>query len=113
MTDITLRDEWRNPAHPPVPEATDLGGGVWVSWTSPFNRPGEPLIWHWYNRSVARATSQDKRVQPWWLEERWLAAGVQDHTLVSRDPLTLAPSLLLSDCCGLHGFIENGRWRSV
>ncbi len=29
--------------------------------------------------------------------------------LVARDPITLQPSVRY-DCCGLHGFVTNGRW---
>lgn len=31
------------------------------------------------------------------------------HTIEQRQPLTIAPSILCSDC-GTHGFIRNGRW---
>lgn len=31
------------------------------------------------------------------------------HTIVSRDPVTVTPSVGCFDC-GLHGFIRNGRW---
>lgn len=54
---------------------------------------GQHLVWHW---CPAR--------------ERWLAAGMGDHRLVSRSPLELSPSLFLPDCCRLHGFIRAGRW---
>lgn len=33
------------------------------------------------------------------------------HTIVSREPLTITPSVGCSDC-GLHGFITDGRWLS-
>lgn len=32
------------------------------------------------------------------------------HRVVSRDPLTIEPSILCPDC-GTHGFITEGRWR--
>ena len=47
----------------------------------------------------------DFRVAPLWPGE-----------VVSRDPLTLRPSLFClgsAKPCGLHGFVENGVWRSV
>jgi hypothetical protein len=34
------------------------------------------------------------------------------HAMVSRDPLTLSPSLLCRQC-GLHGWIRNGRWEAA
>jgi len=39
----------------------------------------------------------------------WVAAGTGKHTLLSREPLHLEPSLLWS-CCGLHGFVRDGVW---
>ena len=36
----------------------------------------------------------------------------QAWDLVSREPLTLSPSILCRTC-GDHGFVENGRWRKV
>lgn len=32
--------------------------------------------------------------------------------VASRDPLTVTPSIL-SSCCGIHGFITDGKWLSV
>lgn len=40
----------------------------------------------------------------------WRPSGVGLHTLVQRDPLTLTASLYWPDCCGLHGFITDGKW---
>lgn len=89
-----MSGDWSDPAAPPVP-ATDLGG-VWVSWATVFNVGDEPLIWHWCT-----------------FEDRWKGAGVRAHTLLSRDPLHLEPSLLWDACCGLHGFIRGGAWIEV
>lgn len=33
-------------------------------------------------------------------------------TVLQREPLTMVPSILCSDC-GCHGFITNGEWVSV
>lgn len=35
--------------------------------------------------------------------------GPKGWTLVSRDPLTISPSLLCR-ACGHHGFIRDGKW---
>jgi len=35
--------------------------------------------------------------------------GQAHHTLVSRDPVTISPSILCSDC-QTHGFITDGQW---
>jgi hypothetical protein len=103
-------DEWSNPEHPPV-DAIDLGGGVWVSWTGPFQETvdGEvqPLIWHWCTH---RFWNEQHGANT---EPGWAPAGVKAHILVSRDPLHLEPSLYWPDCCGMHGFVRDGRWIGV
>lgn len=40
----------------------------------------------------------------------WRPAGVRAHTLVQIEPLTITASVYWPDCCGLHGFITDGRW---
>lgn len=42
----------------------------------------------------------------------WLAPSLEDHTIESREPLSVSPSILCPDC-GLHGFITGGRWTDV
>lgn len=34
------------------------------------------------------------------------------HMIISRDPLTITPSLGCDDC-GLHGFVTDGQWHDV
>ncbi|NUP39179.1 MAG: hypothetical protein HOY76_19735 [Streptomyces sp.] len=51
-----------------------------------------PWFWHWCSR-----------------QERWMAQATTEHTLVSREPLHIEPSLLWP-CCGAHGFVRDGRW---
>jgi hypothetical protein len=34
----------------------------------------------------------------------------RDWELVSREPITLSPSVNYVGCCGLHGFVREGRW---
>lgn len=104
-----MSDDWNDPAHPPV-EAVDLGGGVWVSWGSAFNEADQPLIWHWCDRSLV-AHKED--LLPEWQAPRWEPSGVKGHSLVSREPLHLEPSLFWPDCCGKHGFVRDGHWIAV
>ena len=40
----------------------------------------------------------------------WVWAGTGLHTLVSRHPLHLEPSIGWMTCCGSHGFIRGGQW---
>ncbi|MFD9564336.1 hypothetical protein [Streptomyces sp. NPDC059994] len=55
-----------------------------------------PWVWHWCPAANGG-------------EGRWVAQGTDRHTLVSREPLHLEPSLLYP-CCGLHGFLRAGSW---
>lgn len=43
----------------------------------------------------------------------WRPAGVSAHTLISIEPLHLEASVYWPDCCGMHGFIRDGRWVSA
>jgi hypothetical protein len=69
----------------------DEAVGIYA-WPSPEDGNDNPTIWHW-------CTDTD----------RWCAAGTRAHTLVAVDPLHLYPSLLYP-CCGLHGWIQEGKW---
>lgn len=70
-------------------ELTRLTDDLYYGWP-----PGSvmPRFWHW-------CTAID----------RWVSAGTGSHTLVTRHPLHLEPSLLWS-CCRLHGFVRDGTW---
>lgn len=77
-------------------EVHDLAPGIAYGW------PGEgltaaaddlnPWFWHWCSQ-----------------QSRWMAQATSAHTLVSREPLHMEPSLLWP-CCGTHGFVRDGKW---
>lgn len=49
-------------------------------------------------------------------EGGWVATGSRLHTVTDADDfskVSFHPSLFWSDCCGLHGWIKEGRWSSV
>lgn len=81
---------------------------------------GDPMamvkIYHWrrdgtecrYPHTVALADGT-------WAKE-FAASGtpIRSWSVISREPLTLSPSILCPDPgCHDHGFIENGKWRPV
>lgn len=78
---------------------TRLTDDVYYGWVD-----GEPspVFWHWC--SAAAALPAELTVSG-----GWRTAGTPAHTLVSRDPLHLEPSLLWT-CCGMHGWVRAGRW---
>lgn len=102
---------WDDHTHPPVSWATMVGPDVCVTWGQPDSDGHRtPLVWHWCSRVVWQADPTRVRVL---CEPQWSPAGVGAHTLVTEEPLHLEPSLLWSDCCGMHGFIRDGRWVSA
>lgn len=98
-------------------EALALDGTdkVVYTWTTSGDLPDEPktishlLVWHDCDRSVWLA---DSDVEPDGAREAsgFVPGGVGLHTLVAADPLHLEASLYWPSCCGMHGFIRDGRW---
>ena len=76
-----------------------------IEWTAPLfavygDKDGaEPLA---PSRDIYYAWRDDR--------DRWVWACTSLHTLVSREPLHLEPSIGWMACCGRHGFIRNGLW---
>lgn len=64
-----------------------------------------PIFWHWCPAYVGLPKEQ-------MVHGGWVGAGTSAHTLISRQPLHLEPSLLWT-CCGTHGYVRNGEWTSV
>ncbi|WP_406365313.1 hypothetical protein [Streptomyces sp. NBC_00645] len=77
---------------------TRLTDEVYYGWAGEAN----PMLWHWC-AALANVPEEHTVTGP------WVAAGTGAHTLVSREPLHLEPSLLWN-CCGLHGFVRDGAW---
>lgn len=81
---------------------TKVTDGIYFGWLA--TEPN-PMFWH---RCAALVGVPDELT----VHGPWVAAGTSAHTLVSREPLHLEPSLLWS-CCGLHGFLRAGQWISA
>lgn len=92
----------------PLPEKyIRIGDKVAYSWDSDEHL----TVWHWCDHHLwAGRAGYDADPTRYWY---WTPAGVGGHTLVSREPLHLEPSLYWPDCCGMHGFIRDGKWISV
>lgn len=78
---------------------TRLTDDIYVGWLA---KETNQTFWHW---CAALADVPEDRT----VTGGWVAAGTSAHTLVSREPLHLEPSLLWN-CCGLHGFVRGGVW---
>lgn len=81
-------------------EVHDLAPNISYGWVPPqlTALPDDPNPWFWHWCQVA---AND--------DGRWMAQAAPDHTLVTRDPLHMEPSLLWP-CCNTHGFVRNGVW---
>jgi hypothetical protein len=77
---------------------TWLTDEIYFGWLSETN----PVFWHW-------CAALENVPEEHTVTGRWVAAGTAAHTLVSREPLHLEPSLLWK-CCGTHGFVRDGVW---
>lgn len=80
-------------------DMTKLTDDIYFGWLA---HEANPMFWHW---CPARAAAPPERT----VHGGWVAAGTSAHTLVSREPLHLEPSLLWR-CCGTHGWVRNGQW---
>lgn len=103
---------------PPWRDAIEAGPLVRYEWT---------LDEHWYHRDLGHQGDcpHDSAHLLVWHDcalvlgpdsvapgERfgWRPSGVGLHTVTRVEPLTLVASLYWPDCCGLHGWITDGRW---
>lgn len=70
------------------------------------------LVWHNCDRNVwlnnPRADLNVVRSS-----QGFTPAGAGLHELISVEPLHISPSLYWSECCGMHGFIREGKWVSA
>jgi hypothetical protein len=80
-----------------------LTDDIYFGWLA---NEANPTFWHWCKS--LESVPADRKVN----DGCWVAAGTAAHTLVSREPLHLEPSLLWR-CCGLHGWARNGQWESA
>lgn len=92
-------------------DAIDLGGGVAASWTCGDDAHGHTIecLWIWHD--CGEILGQDS-IAPG-ARFGWRPGGVRAHTLVRTDPLTITASVYWPDCCGMHGFITDGRYLAV
>lgn len=68
---------------------TQVADEIYYGWPEGEDHP---WFWHWCPK-----------------RGRWRGAGTGQHTVISREPLHLEPSLVWP-CCGLHGWVWQGIW---
>jgi hypothetical protein len=87
-----------------------IAENVAVSWTCGEEHSHSiECLWVWHD--CAKILGPDS-VAPG-KRYGWCPSGVSLHTLVQQEPLTVTASIYWPVCCGLHGFITNGKWEGV
>lgn len=98
------------PDEPVAPEESNyLGDAVDRGWTEAVKVGPYRVLW--YPNGDVRFAHRCDRESP--------GRGIVDcapllqigggHTIVTRTPLTISPSILCDDC-GTHGFVQQGQW---
>lgn len=96
-------------------EVTLLSDKVAYSWTCNVAEPEGHIhtiaclwIWHDCDHSLDPA----KKASPDY-PEGWTPAGVGLHDLISIEPLHIEASVYWPNCCGMHGWVRDGKYISV
>lgn len=92
-------------------EVFPLGEKVAYTWTC---NPKEPdhqhvieCLWVWHDCSMGLDPERARRSH----ESRgWGPTGVAAHDLIAVDPLHIEASVYWPACCGMHGWIRDGKW---
>lgn len=67
------------------------------------------LVWHDCDKNVWRGDpSKEQSLIDSYMG--WHPAGVALHTLVAVEPLHIEASVYWPTCCGMHGWIRDGKW---
>lgn len=106
--------QFTDPSTPP-PGMTSLGPGVAYGYGDP-RFPEEPAdtlyVWHFCDHHLWPA-GPEEIAEYYGASSYWTPGSVALHQVVSAEPLHLEPSLYWPGCCGMHGFVREGRWLSV
>lgn len=109
---------WFDHDRPPMVDAIRLGPDLYAVW---FKQNGQdeshPHLWHWCTKvnwiAKRKAEGGPDPSDPKVDQPQWMLAGSAGHQLVSKEPLSLSPSVYWPDCCGMHGFVTGGVYTSV
>lgn len=93
-------------------EVEILGERVAYTWNCGDNSHDHVIecLWVWHNCTMeldperaARARRTDEYIG-------WGPTGVAAHDLINVEPLHIEASVYWPICCGLHGWIRDGKW---
>lgn len=89
-------------------EVVMLGDKVAYSWTCGAEHDHTiDCLWVWHDCDLNL-----RPVDPHWTSRYvgWKPTGVGAHDLISVSPLHIEASVYWPACCGMHGWIRDGRW---
>lgn len=103
MTVMGKPFEEKPPEWSPIDNWIDAGGDIYYvvveGGIEVGSKASNVWIYHWHTPTNGA--------------QRWAISACGLHDVLSVDPLTLSPSLACDDGCPSHGYIEQGKWRSV
>jgi len=94
-------------------EVEMLGEKVAYSWTcEPVEGHQHTIecLWVWHYCDLNLAPVDDHWTS---LYTGWKPSGVGAHDLISVDPLHIEASVYWPACCGIHGWIRDGKWTNA
>lgn len=65
------------------------------------------------NATAAIAAGEERNIESIEAFIGWSMTGAGAHDLIAVDPLHIEASVYWPECCGIHGFIRDGRWVSA
>ena len=92
-----------------------VGEKVAYSWTCNIKGHVHTIrcLWIWHDCDMNLDMERVKNAKRIDDAVGWKPGGVGLHTLISSNPLHIEASVVWPDCCGMHGFIRDGKWVPV
>lgn len=89
-----------------------VGERVAYTWTCGDSSHDHTIncLWVWHDCTMELDPERADRARRSDESIGWGPAGVGLHDLISADPLHIEASIYWPACCGLHGWIRDGKW---
>jgi hypothetical protein len=93
-------------------EVNMLGDRVAYSWTCGDSTHDHRIecLWVWHDCTMELDSGRGQNPRRSDESIGWGPAGVAAHDLISSSPLHIEASVYWPACCGLHGWIREGKW---
>lgn len=95
---------------------TKLSDDIAYSWTCNIENHQHTIecLWVWHNCTMELAIEKSKgdHIYPYG-SIGWKPARPALHILITQEPLHIETSVHWPECCGMHGWIRDGKYTSV